>query len=105
MRRRLGIAALIQELDAYLWALYPNELYHYMAIADLQPPQVTFIAAYGGPHPIGCGALVVQQSEAELYGEIKRIFVSPTHRRRRIGCQLMALLEWYCSKIRRVGRG
>ena len=91
------VLALITELDAYLASLYePGDVY-ILDLAGLKDPSVIFLGAWSGDELVGCGAVRLMPAEPETdgraYGEIKRMFVSPTRRGERIGRQLLESLE------------
>ena len=81
---------LLAELDAYLVALYPPEENHILTVEELLRPEVTFVAAGVRGELVGCGALVRRGS---TYAEIKRMFVKPQARGRRIGQKVLDYLE------------
>jgi putative acetyltransferase len=82
---------LIAELDAYQSALYPPESNHLDGTAELASPNVTFVVAYQDGQAVGCGAAkVIAGGE---YGEIKRLYVSPSARGAGVARAMMALLE------------
>lgn len=84
------ILRLIDELDGYLKPLYPPESHHGIDLSALMRPNVLFaVARTGDGTAIGCGAIVV----GPAYGEIKRMFVTPSARGRGVGKQLLAFLE------------
>ena len=89
--------ALIAELDAYLASIYPPEDVYIVDLAGLLLPSVTFLGAWDADTLVGCGAVRLMPAEAATdgrpYGEIKRMFVSPSRRGQRIGEQLLAALE------------
>ena len=91
------VLALIAELDAYLAALYDPKDVYIVDLAGLMEPTVTFLGAWDGDILIGCGAVRLMQAERETdgrpYGEIKRMFVSPTRRGERIGQRVLDALE------------
>ncbi|MBN1579769.1 MAG: GNAT family N-acetyltransferase [Anaerolineae bacterium] len=82
---------LIAELDAYQSSLYPPESNHLDGIAELASPNVTFVVAYHDGQAVGCGAVKVIGKGA--YGEIKRLYVSPSSRGLGIAKAVMAALE------------
>jgi putative acetyltransferase len=82
--------ALIAQLDAYLNSLYPAESNYLLSAEALQQPNVTFLTAQIGGKTVGCGAYVNHDGE---YAEIKRMFVLPAFRGRRIGQHLLEELE------------
>jgi putative acetyltransferase len=85
-----GVRALIAELDAYLYAIYPAESVYALDIASLCEPNVSFaVLRDAGGAPVGCGALVMKPG----YGEIKRVYVRPQARGRGLARRLMAALE------------
>ena len=84
------VVALIAELDAYQDTLYPPESRHALEVAALALPQVLFaVARTPEGEAIGCGA-IVRDGEC---GELKRMYVRPSHRGRGVADAVLALLE------------
>jgi putative acetyltransferase len=84
------VIALIAALDAYQDGLYPPESRHLLDLASLQRPNVLFAVARDATgQAIGCGAVVL----LPVYGELKRMYVSPSSRGRGIAKKLLTLLE------------
>lgn len=71
-------------------ALYPAESNHLLDLAALRRPQVAFFVARDAGVAMGCGAWVRRDQDG---GELKRMFVTPAARGRRIGRQLLDALE------------
>jgi putative acetyltransferase len=90
------VLQLIDELDNYQKALYPPESHHGIGLPALMHPDVLFaVARNGAGKAVGCGAVVLRSE----YGEIKRMFVSPSARGTGIGKQLLTFLE-DCAKAK-----
>ena len=91
------VQALIGELDAYLLSVYPPEENYLLDLSGLMRPEVTFLGAWQGDTLVGCGAVRTMPgepaTEGQPYGEIKRMFVAPSHRGERIGARILAALE------------
>lgn len=84
------VHALLRQSDAYFASLYPAESNHLVDVAALAAPNVRFLVARYGGVAVGCGALVLgSDGEAEL----KRMFVAPEARGRRIGSLILDALE------------
>lgn len=84
------VRALLDELDAYLYSLYPPENVYALDTASLLAPGVHFaVARDSGGMPVGCGAIVMQPT----YGEVKRIYVRPQARGQGIARALVETLE------------
>ena len=92
-----AVAGLLAALDDYLGSLYPPEENHILGVADLLVPSVLFLAAFDGDEIVGCGAVRRMPgepaTEGAAYGEIKRMYVKPQARGRRIAERLLAALE------------
>jgi putative acetyltransferase len=84
------VRALIAELDAYLYALYPPENVYALDIAALLQPAVLFAVARGSDGAaLACGAIVIKPE----YGEIKRMYVRPAARGKGLARRLIDALE------------
>lgn len=84
------IVHLIRDLDEYLGRLYPSECNHLMDVDALQKPHVrVFVATVPDGEAVGCCALCHHGD----YGELKRMYVQPTHRRSGIGGALLRRVE------------
>jgi ribosomal protein S18 acetylase RimI-like enzyme len=77
--------ALIGELDAHLGALYAVESRHGFSVEKLLRDGVRFFVARDDGSAAGCGGVLLVGRE---YAEVKRMYVRPPFRGRRIG-QLM----------------
>jgi len=88
--RQPQILALLAASDAYMATLYPAESNHMLDVDALERPEVTFVVARVDGRALGCGAVV---SSGEDWAEIKRMFVSPEARGRKLGRQLLQKLE------------
>jgi putative acetyltransferase len=91
------VVALLEALDRYLQSLYPPEANHIMSVQELLAPEVSFLVARDAGRIVGTGAVRRMPGEAatggERYGEIKRMYVDPTLRGKRIGSRLLFALE------------
>jgi putative acetyltransferase len=98
------VVALLAALDDYLGSLYPPEANHILSVDALLAPEILFFAAWQGGRIVGTGAVRRMAGEADTagqpYGEVKRMFVDPALRGRRIGERLLATLE---SSLREQG--
>jgi putative acetyltransferase len=74
--------ALIGELDEHLGALYAVESRHGFSVEKLLRDGVRFFVARDGGRPAGCGGVLLVGRE---YAEVKRMYVRPAFRGRRIG--------------------
>jgi putative acetyltransferase len=84
------VHALIAELDAHLYSLYPAENVYALDIASLSHPSVLFaVIRDDDGAAVGCGAVVIKLG----YGEIKRMYVRPQARGRGFARQLLMVLE------------
>ncbi|SNT06382.1 MULTISPECIES: GNAT family N-acetyltransferase [unclassified Azospirillum] len=79
--------ALITALDAYLDTLYPPEENYLLDPDRLAQPDIRFLLARLDGQVVGCGAI---RLDPDGYGEIKRMFVQPAWRGRRIAEALLA---------------
>lgn len=84
------VHALLRQSDAYHASLYPAESNHLVDVAALTATNARFLVARCGGIAVGCGALLLGP-DAEA--EIKRMFVAPEARGRRIGSQILDALE------------
>ena len=84
------VMALIQALDAFHARLYPAASNHFADLSLLARPDVQFLVARIDGDAAGCGAVV---PDRRGWGEIKRMYVRPEVRGRRIGARLLAMLE------------
>jgi putative acetyltransferase len=74
--------ALIRELDDHLGALYVVESRHGFSVEKLIRDGVDFFVARDGGQPAGCGGVLLVGRD---YAEVKRMYVRPAFRGRRIG--------------------
>ena len=91
------VVVALAALDDYLRALYPPEANHILSTEELLAPDVSFFAAWQGDRVIGTGAVRHMAGEpgtgAKAYGEVKRMYVDPSLRGRRVGARLVEALE------------
>jgi putative acetyltransferase len=92
------VVRLLTELDAYLYRQYPPgefsaDVNHILAVSALLDPSVTFVAAWREDQALGCGAVRRMQDGQGAYAEIKRMFVNPSERGRRLGERIIQYLE------------
>jgi putative acetyltransferase len=91
------VAVLLGALDAYLASLYEPQANHILDVQALLAPEIDFLVAELDGRTVGCGATRRMPGEADTggqpYGEVKRMFVAPQARGRRIGQRLLATLE------------
>jgi putative acetyltransferase len=85
---------LLERLDRYLGDLYSPEENYILSVSQLLAPEVSFVAARHLDCIVGCGALVRRGRE---YAEIKRMFVEPRARGKRIGLRILQHLERIAS--------
>jgi putative acetyltransferase len=97
--RRTDVMRLIEELDAYQTSLYPAESNHLLDVDALASPSVRFFVARRDGEALACGALRI---DGAGYGEIKRMYVSPSARGAQIGRRILRVLE---EEARREGLG
>ncbi|PLQ00350.1 GNAT family N-acetyltransferase [Cupriavidus pauculus] len=94
------VHALIQELDAYQVPLYPAASHHGVDIAVLSKSNVIFaVVRDNDGSAVGCGAMVLEST----YGELKRMFIKPTHRGKGVAKRLLQFLEQE-AQIRECGK-
>ncbi|MBL8310482.1 MAG: GNAT family N-acetyltransferase [Burkholderiales bacterium] len=88
------VMALIAALDAYQSSLYPAESNHFVDIATLDAPTVLFaVARDDAGSAVACGAvMLLDDGQGGAYGEVKRMFVHPTHRGRGTAAALLQAL-------------
>ena len=85
-----AVNALIAELDRYQSELYPEESNHLLDLASLPQTQLIVMVIRKEEEAVGCGAIVLDDVGR---GEMKRVFINPTHRGQRLGEKLLAELE------------
>jgi putative acetyltransferase len=83
------ILRLIAELDAHVSSLYPPESNNLLEVEALCAPNVFFVVARLGGEAVGCGGVRVEDG----YAEVKRMYVLPRMRGRKIGMAIMLRLE------------
>ena len=84
--------ALIDSLNAELRGVYsePGATHFHLDPEEVADGRGTFLVVYRGGTPVGCSALRLLDGET---AELKRMYVSPTVRRRGLGRRLVAALE------------
>ncbi len=91
------VTALLDALDAYLAGLYSPEDNYLLGVQALLAPEIRFLVARRGGVAVGCGAVRMVPAEAATgdrrYGEVKRMYVAPEHRGRRLAEQVLRALE------------
>ena len=83
-------AALVEELDRDLLDRYPPSNIYGVALDKLEGNQGFFVIARLDCQPVGCGAVRFLKAGV---GEIKRMFVRSSARRRGVGQAVLAALE------------
>ncbi|MBB3120350.1 GNAT family N-acetyltransferase [Pseudoduganella violacea] len=84
------VHALIAELDAYQYGLYPPESVYALDLSALRQDNVLFaVARDGDGAALGCGAIVLTPE----FGELKRMYVRPAARGQGLASRLLQALE------------
>jgi putative acetyltransferase len=87
--RQREVTELVSELDRMFEALYPAESNHLLDIETLARPEVRFFVVRENGVALGCGALWIHKN----YGEVKRVYVRPSARGRKLGHVILRRLE------------
>jgi putative acetyltransferase len=88
--RQPDVVRLIDAADAYAASLYPAESNHLLDPDALSVREVRFFVARIGGRAVGCGALRIDDAG---YGEIKRMYVEPDARGRKVGRLILLRIE------------
>ncbi len=83
--------ALLKQSHALMESLFPPEDNHFLDIAELCVPSISFFVAKQGDTTLGTAALANKGD----YGEVKSMFVSPDARGLGLGLKLLAHLEQF----------
>jgi putative acetyltransferase len=98
------VVALLASLDRYLGGLYAPEANHILSVDELLAPEITFFVAREQGEAIGTAACRRMAGEpatgGQPYGEVKRMYVDPSRRGRRLGARLLDAVE---DRLRRDG--
>jgi len=86
---------LLQDSDAYMAALYPAESNHMVDIDALLGHGFEFYAVKEGTEPVACIAIRL----CDRYAELKRLFVKPEWRGRRLGKRLLTFAVARCREL------
>ena len=93
------IHALLEQAYRYYAGLYPPEENHLLDIASLKTDSTAFLVARIDGQVMGYGAVVKRGEDAEgAWGEVKRMFVAPAARGKRVGKTLLEALESYARR-------
>lgn len=85
------ITNLIADLDSYQSTLYPAESNHLLDLTGLPDHSLIMMVIRDRQlNAVGCGAIVLNGDGS---GEMKRVYIDPTHRGQRLGEKLLAALE------------
>ncbi|MRT25052.1 GNAT family N-acetyltransferase [Enterobacteriaceae bacterium RIT697] len=95
-KRDSVLACLVSELDAFLIELYPAESNHCLDFSTVSDEQLRCVIVRDeGGAPAGCGALLFQEDGS---AEIKRVYIRPEYRGRRLGEQIISEIEKIASE-------
>jgi putative acetyltransferase len=83
------VSGLIHELDEYLSPLYPPESHHLDTIEELSGKNVKMFGCKLNEKMVAIGAVKLMGD----YGELKRLYVSPRHRRKGLAIAILKRLE------------
>ncbi|PQK91389.1 GNAT family N-acetyltransferase [Pantoea ananatis] len=90
------LALLVSELDAFLSELYPAESNHCIDLSTVSDEQLRCIIVRDeGGIPSGCGALLFLKDGS---AEIKRVYIRPEYRGRKLGEQIVSTIEIIASE-------
>ncbi len=89
---RDDVRALIAQLDQSMADRYPAESNHFDAIEVLAQSNVHFLGLFEDEFLVAVGA-VKKMDDDDIYGEIKRVFVSPNYRGQGLAKTIMDTLE------------
>jgi putative acetyltransferase len=84
------VQALIAELNATLLELTPPEFCFHMTVEQMAEPDTTVLIARDDGMAVGCGAL---KRHAGGIGEVKRMYLRPSHRGLKIGAEIVRRIE------------
>jgi putative acetyltransferase len=87
------VQAMFDEARALYLTMYPGGRSRLPQIVDLQQPDTTFWIVREDGKAIGCGAL----TRNDGWGEIKRMYVTASARRRNVGSLILDTIEEYAS--------
>jgi len=87
--------ALIDELEAYLIPLSPAESRHGYSVEKLLAQDVAFFVIRVDGEAVGCGGIQFFEGE---YGELKRMYVRPSHRGRGLAKQMLEELAAHAAR-------
>jgi putative acetyltransferase len=98
------VVALLSALDRYLHGLYAPEANHILSVDELLAPEISFFVAREQGEAVGTAACRRMAGEGatggQPYGEVKRMYVDPSRRGKRIGALLLEAVE---GRLRRDG--
>ncbi len=86
------LRALIDRLDDELKARYPHETIYVVDFSDPKVREMTFVVAYAGDKPVGCGGLRPLDPDSSVM-ELKRFYVDPDTRKQGIANRMLLDLE------------
>jgi putative acetyltransferase len=84
------VRTLVAELNAVLLELTPPEHCHHLTVEQLADASTTVWIARDGGAAVACGAL---KRHANGVGEVKRMYTRPSHRRKKIGAEIVERIE------------
>lgn len=87
---------LVSELDAFQNELYPAESNHCLDLSKVTDEQLRCITVRDeGDSPAGCGVLLFHENGS---AEIKRVYIRPEYRGRKLGEQIVSAIETIASE-------
>ncbi len=88
------IVTLLRAADDWYATLYPAESNHLLDVSTLQQPDIVFLVAREGGELLGFGAV----ADRGDYAEIKRMYLAPVARGRKLGRRILEALETHAAQ-------